>query len=121
MTSNAPTECILYSTTMSLSTITLAVRSLLEKYKNKYQKLKVKDTYAAKVTEKNSLKGELRKYQIAVRTLRQGFLSTLEGTLVAGGEKRANGMKLIFSIMTSSNHFARTNSYQITSSLGQNS
>ncbi len=84
----------------------------MEKYKDKYQKLK--DTYAAKVTENNSLKGELRKYQIEVRTLRWGFsetASTLEGTLVAGGEKRANGMKLIFSITTSSNHFAKTNYY----------
>ena len=33
---------------------------------------------------------------------------TLEGTLLAGGEKRANGTKLIFAITTSSNHFART-------------
>ncbi len=45
----------------------------MEKYKDKYQKLKVKDIYAAKVTEINSLKGELRKYQIEVRTLRLGF------------------------------------------------
>ena len=71
LTSNAPTERILYSTTMSSSTITPAVRSSLEKYKDKYQKLK--DTYAAKVMENNSLKGELRKYQIEVRTLRRGF------------------------------------------------
>jgi len=71
LTSNAPTERILYSTTMSSSTITPAVRSSLEEYKDKYQKLK--DTYAAKVTENNSLKGELRKYQIEVRTLRRGF------------------------------------------------
>ena len=71
LTSNAPTERILNSTTMSSSTIKPAVRSSLEKYKDKYQKLK--DTYAAKVTENNSLKGELRKYQIEVRTLRRGF------------------------------------------------
>ena len=91
LTSNAPTERILYSTTMSSSTITPAVRSSLEKYKDKYQKLK--DTYAAKVMENISLKGELRKYQIEVRTLRWRLVktaSTLEGTLVAGGEKRAN-------------------------------
>ena len=43
----------------------------MEKYKDKYQKLK--DMYAAKVMESNSLKGELRKYQIEVRTLRRGF------------------------------------------------
>ena len=71
LTSNAPTERILYSTTMSSSTITPVVRSSLEKYKDKYQKLK--DTYAAKVMENNSLKGGLRKYQIEVRTLRWGF------------------------------------------------
>ena len=40
---------------MSSSTITPAVRSSLEKYKDKYQKLK--DTYAAKVTENNSFEG----------------------------------------------------------------
>jgi len=34
-------------------------------------------------------------------------VSTLEGTLLAGGEKRANGTTLIFAITTSSNHFAR--------------
>jgi len=70
LTSNAPTERILYST-MSLSNITPAVRSSLEKYKDKYHKLK--DTYAAKVTENNSLKEELRKYQVEVRTFRRGF------------------------------------------------
>ena len=66
----APTTPILYST-MSTSNITPAARSSLDKYKDKYQKLK--DTYAAKVTENNSLKGELWKYQIEVRTLRWGF------------------------------------------------
>ena len=72
LTSNAPTERILYSTTMSSSTITPAVRSSsLEKYKDKYQKLK--DAYVAEVTENDSFKGELRKYQIEVRTLRRGF------------------------------------------------
>ena len=43
----------------------------MEKYKDKYQKLK--HTYAAKVMENDSLKVELRKYQIEVRTLRKGF------------------------------------------------
>jgi len=56
---------------MSLSNIIPAVRSLLEKYKDKYHKLK--DTYAAKVTENNSLKEELQKYQVEVRTFRRGF------------------------------------------------
>jgi len=47
--------------------------------------------------------------------------SIVEGTLPAGGEKKVNGTKLIFAITTSSNHSAKTNCYQITSSLDQNS
>jgi len=54
---------------MSSSNITPAVRSSLEKYKDENHKLK--DTYAAKVTENNSLKEELRKYQVEVRTFRR--------------------------------------------------
>jgi hypothetical protein len=68
-TSTAPTTPILYSTKSS-SNITLAVRSSLEKYKEKYQKLK--ENYTAKVTENKSLKEELLKYQVEVRTLRTG-------------------------------------------------
>jgi hypothetical protein len=56
---------------MSSSNITPAVRSSLEKYKEKYQKLK--ENYTAKVTENKSLKEELLKYQVEVRTLRRGF------------------------------------------------
>jgi len=56
---------------MSSSNITPAVRSSLEKYKDENHKLK--DTYAAKVTENNSLKEELRKYQVEVRTFRREF------------------------------------------------
>jgi hypothetical protein len=56
---------------MSLSNVTPAVRSSLEKYKEKYQKLK--ENYTAKVTENKSLKEELLKYQVEVRTLRRGF------------------------------------------------
>jgi hypothetical protein len=66
--SNAPTEHTILYSTMSSSNITPAVRSSLEKYKDKYHKLK--DTYAAKVTENNSLKEELQKYQVEVRTSR---------------------------------------------------
>jgi len=69
--SNAPTECTILYSTMSSSSITPAVRSSLEKYKDKNHKLK--DTYAAKVTENNSLKEELQKYQVEVRTFRRGF------------------------------------------------
>ena len=43
----------------------------MEKYKEKYQKLK--ENYTAKVTENKSLKEELLKYQVEVRTLRRGF------------------------------------------------
>ena len=68
----APTTPILYSTIyMSSSNITPAARSSLEKYKEKYQKLK--ENYTAKVTENKSLKEELLKYQVEVRTLRRGF------------------------------------------------
>jgi len=56
---------------MSLSNITPAVRSSLEKYKEKYQKLK--ENSATKGTENKSLKEELLKYQVEVRTLRRGF------------------------------------------------
>jgi hypothetical protein len=72
---NLDTKCTnrtysLYST-MSSSNITPAVRSSLEKIKDKYHNLT--DTYAAKVTENNSLKEELWKYQVEVRTFRRGF------------------------------------------------
>ena len=73
----------------------------MEKYKEKYQKLK--ENYTAKVTENKSLKEELLKYQVEVRTLRRGFsetASTVEGTLPAGGEKKVNGTKLIFATTT---------------------
>ncbi len=43
----------------------------MEKYKEKYQKLK--ENYTAKVTENKSLKEELLKYQVEVRTLRRGL------------------------------------------------
>ena len=56
---------------MSLSNVTPAVRSSFEKYKEKYQKLK--ENYTAKVTENKSLKEELLKYQVEVRTLRRGL------------------------------------------------
>ncbi len=67
----APTTPILYYSTMSLSYVTPAVRSSFEKYKEKYQKLK--ENYTAKVTENKSLKEELLKYQVEVRTLRRGL------------------------------------------------
>jgi len=56
---------------MSAANITPATRSSLDKYKDKYQKLK--DAHAAKVRENISLKEELLKYQNEVRTLRRGF------------------------------------------------
>ena len=56
---------------MSSSNITPAVRSSLEKYKAKYQKLK--ENYTAKVTENKILKEELLKYQVEVRTIRRVF------------------------------------------------
>jgi len=77
---------------MSSSNVTPAVRSSLKNYKEKYQKLK--ENYTAKVTENKSLKEELLKYQVEVRTLR-----------------RMNGTKLIFATSTSSNHSAKINCY----------
>jgi len=58
-----------FNSTISSSNITPAVRSSLEKFKDKYHKLK--DTYVAKVTENKSLKEELRKYEVT--TFRRGF------------------------------------------------
>jgi len=68
---------------MSSSNITPAVRSSLEKYKEEYQKLK--ENYTTKVTENKSLKEELLKYQVEVRTLRRGFS---ENGVYCGGRKK---------------------------------
>ena len=57
--------------TMSASNITPANRSTLEKYKDKYKRLR--EVHDAKVQENKSLKDELVKYQNEVRTLRRGF------------------------------------------------
>ena len=56
---------------MSASNITPANRSTLEKYKDKYKRLR--EVHDAKVQENKSLKDELVKYQNEVRTLRRGF------------------------------------------------
>ena len=115
----APTTPILYST-MSASNITPAARSSLDKYKDKYQKLK--DAHAAKVRENNSLKEELLKYQNEVRTLRRGFG---ENGIYCGRNttsrwrKKGEWDQTDLSIMTLSNHFARANSCPITSALDQ--
>jgi len=89
---------------MSSSNITPAVRSSLEKYKEKYQKLKENYTAKVKVTANKSLKEELLKYQVEVRTLRRGFS---ENGIYCGRNttsrwrKKVNGTKLIFAITTS--------------------
>jgi hypothetical protein len=87
---------------MSLSNITPAVRSSLEKYKEKYQKLK--ENYTAKVTKNKSLNEELLKYQVEVRTLRRGL--SVNGVYCGRNKtsrwkKKVNGTKLIFAITTS--------------------
>jgi hypothetical protein len=64
------TTPILYST-MSSSNITPATRNYLEKYKDKYQKLK--ESYSGIVAENKQLKEELQRYLDQVRTLRRGF------------------------------------------------
>ena len=94
----------------------------MEKYKEKYQKLK--ENYTAKVTENKSLKEELLKYQVEVRTLKRGFS---ENGVYCGRKptsrwrKKVNGTKLIFAITTLSNHSAKTNCYRVTSSSDLNS
>ena len=64
---NRPTP---YSTT-PMSNITPANRSYFEKCHKKYQKLR--DSYVAMLTENKSLKEELKKYEVEVRTLKRGF------------------------------------------------